>query len=192
VWYFRICVTEQPQAAPATPAAPVATESAVPPLSARPLGERAITIYKSLKGLLELALALLLFVMLALGDHHSPVIALMHTVRRHLVRPWSIDLADEITETMTHRHIMFAALALTFDGVLTSIEGWAMRRGHAWGHWLVVVSTGALLPFDIRACIRNGTFLEYVGTLLNIAVVVYLVRHTRAKTRKPRDGPIRN
>jgi uncharacterized membrane protein (DUF2068 family) len=150
------------------------------------LGVRAIVAYKFIKGLGELVLALTLVVLLALGLAPS----LRHfaaELRYHVSRAWSVRLAELVMRGATRRGIELTSLALTLDGVLTVVEGWALRRGHVWGPWLVVAATGGLLPFEVYQLVRHVRVSHVLALGLNLLIVVYLahraLREHRARRR---------
>ena len=74
------------------------------------------------------------------------------------------------------------------------MEGFALRAGRWWAPWLVVIATGALLPWEVIAAVRKPGWLRIGILAVNVAVVAYLlvtvVRAHRARTiDKPVHGP---
>lgn len=151
-----------------------------------PRGERVIATYKTVKGAVQLAFAGALLVVVLTGR-----VPLLHEVaaelRHHLVRAWSIALAQKIVGGVTPHHVTVTALALALDGLVTSLEGYALRRGHGWGRWMVVVATGSLLPFELAAFARRRHWVELAAFALNFAIVAYLAR--RAVAQRRAGGP---
>lgn len=158
-------------------------------MATAPSGERVIAIYKTLKGVLQLVLAGALVVVLLTG--HVPILhEFAAELRHHASRVWSIALAQAIVRGMTPHGVIVTVLALALDGALTSLEGWALRRGHWWGRWTVVVATGSLMPFELFAFVRRRHWLELAAFALNFAIVAYLarrafVRHRETKLARP-------
>jgi uncharacterized membrane protein (DUF2068 family) len=148
-------------------------------------GVRLITLYKLLKGGVALAGALALAVLL-LAHATGPIEALGHEIRHHFAGAWSVELAKLLLSAAQPHHLWLVALALTLDGGLTLVEAWALRRGHWWGAWLVVIATSSLVPFEIVALVHAVHFTRVVVLLVNVAIVVYLVR--RAPRRRPTSG----
>ena len=142
-------------------------------------GERIIATYKTLKGALQLVLAGAVIVVVLTG-HGAALHDLAVDLWHHASRRWSIALARAIAGRATPHGFLVAALALAFDGVLTSVEGWALRRGHWWGRWTVVVASGALLPFEVEAFVRREHWIELAAFAFNLAIVVYLARQALA------------
>jgi uncharacterized membrane protein (DUF2068 family) len=148
-------------------------------------GVRLIVVYKWVKSLLQLALAITLVVLILAGlaDHlHTVAIAL----REHVVSIWSIRLADLLVTVTTHRHLSMTALALALDGVFSFVEGWSLWRGYAWGPWLVVVATGSFIPFELRQLLRQIRLGRCLVLVVNLVIVAYLVRRTRRESEAAR------
>jgi uncharacterized membrane protein (DUF2068 family) len=145
-------------------------------------GERAIATYKTLKGALQLVVAGALAIVIVTG-HDATVGDVVTELAHHASRAWSIALAHAVARGVTRRGLQLTAFALAADGVLTSFEGWALRRGHAWGRWMVVIATGSLLPFELFAFARGRHWMELAAFALNFTIVAYLAH--RATGRRP-------
>jgi uncharacterized membrane protein (DUF2068 family) len=154
--------------------------------AANDLGVRAIIAYKTVKGALQLVLAAVLLLLLPLGLspwlHH-----LAYRLREHATRAFSIRLAELLLNNSTAGKVALAAAALALDGLLTSVEGWALRRGHTWGEWLVVVASGSLLPLEAHALAKTRHWPHLVGLLLNLAIVIYLARQAWLRHRRTKE-----
>jgi len=154
------------------------------------VGERVIATYKTLKGALQLALAGAVIVVVLTG-HVAALHDVAAEVGHHASRAWSIALAHAIVASVTPHGLNALALALALDGVLTSLEAWALRRGHGWGRWMVVVATGSLMPFELMAFARYRHWTEIAAFALNFVIVAYLAKravacHRDAKSEVPR------
>jgi uncharacterized membrane protein (DUF2068 family) len=152
-------------------------------------GVRAIMIYKAVKAVLQLALALLLIVLLPRGLP-AELHALAGTLRQHLTHAWALELAALLERGSTPHGVALASLALGLDGSLTAIEAAALRSGRAWGSWLVVAATGALLPFELLELVRSLRPSRALLLIVNLAIVLYLARRAwRERTlRRRRAG----
>ena len=82
-------------------------------------------------------------------------------------------------------------VALLADGVVSLIEGWALLHGRWWGPWLVVVATGALLPWEIWELIARPTWIRGALFVINLAVVAYLLREVAREHRELVDASAR-
>ena len=148
-------------------------------------GERIIAAYKTVKGALQLVLSGVLVAVLVTGA--VPALRGVATdFSHHLSRHWSIALAQMLARGVTPHHVIVTAIALALDGILTSLEGWALRRRRWWGAWMVVVATGSLLPFELVAFARKGHWTELAAFALNLVIVAYLARHALARRRNLR------
>jgi uncharacterized membrane protein (DUF2068 family) len=150
---------------------------------------RAIAGYKTVKGALQLAGGALLFALLPFGlapwMHHAA-----QALRDHVTRAAGVWMAERLLRHTSVGGLEVLGAALCLDGVLTSVEGWALRRGYPWGEWLVVVATGALIPFEARAFWRRPHLFPLVVLALNLAIVVYL-GHRVWRQRRAHERPRR-
>ncbi len=143
---------------------------------------RVITTYKWVKGAVQLLLgtALLVSLALGLGDELADW---AHGFRNHSTRAYAVLLGRALERATTPRGLHITVLALLIDGVVTSIEGWALERRHRWGPWLVVGVTGALLPFEVFELFHHFRWLRVLVLVVNAGVVAFLVVHARAQAR---------
>jgi uncharacterized membrane protein (DUF2068 family) len=157
------------------------------PRAPNEIGLRLIVGYKLVKAVLEVAFgaALLLFATKVTDELRS---AVLH-FRDHATSAWSISLADKVVREGTPRHLVVAAVASLLDGVVTSIEAWALHSGVRWGAWLVVGTTACLLPFEVLSLTRKVTAGRVTLLFVNTAIVAYLVRReSSGHTGPPRPS----
>ena len=118
--------------------------------------------------------------LLALGALNAGAEALSATLAQvlldHFTRAWALQLATLIVVAGTTVHIRIAAIAAFADAVLSVVEGLALRAGRWWAPWLVVIATGALLPWELLEVVRHPQWGRFLVLALNLAVVVYLLR----------------
>jgi len=143
---------------------------------------RAIIIYKWVKGAVQLLLAAALLVSLVLG-FGDEIADWAHGFRNHSTRAYAVVLGRALERATTPRGLHISLLALTVDGIVTCVEGWALERKHRWGPWLVVGVTGALLPFEIYELFHHFRWIRVLVLAVNVAVVAFLVMHARAMAR---------
>jgi uncharacterized membrane protein (DUF2068 family) len=67
-----------------------------------------------------------------------------------------------------------AIALILLDATSTAVEGIGLHYRQRWAAWLVVVATGALVPFEIHGLIRHPTPLRVVVLAVNLAIVGYL------------------
>ena len=156
-------------------------------------GVRAVILYKTIKGGAEIALAVVLGLLLLLRETEG-LHDVAAAIRHHVTGGWSVRLADFLVAGTSHHSIVITVIALTLDGALTSVEGWALARNHWWGPWLVVVASGALLPIELLELVRKPRVGHLIILLMNAAIVVYLARKAlrehalRKKLKEPDPG----
>jgi uncharacterized membrane protein (DUF2068 family) len=140
---------------------------------------RAIILYKSLKAALQLSMALVLAIWWPLGLPRA-LVHLAAWLRHHLTHGWAAHLAELLAPLLaaesSSRRILFAIGALGLDGILTGVEGWALHTGRTWGAWLVVATTGSLLPFEVYEFLRVRRWSRLLIFIVNAAILVYLAR----------------
>ena len=103
-------------------------------------------------------------------------------LREHATQGWAARLASVLLLGAEPRHLLWAALGLGLDGSLTALEAWALRRGRAWGAWLVVGATAALLPVELFELWRSPHVSRAALLALNALICVYLARRARAES----------
>lgn len=140
----------------------------------RERGVAAIIAYKFIKAGLWVVLALVIGVMTRLGLG-ADLLGLADHLRHH-AGAWSLELAALLTRAATRRGLWTLVLALLADAAASTFEGWALLRGRWWGPWVVVVSTGALMPFEFVAFARHPHPVRAFIFLVNVAIVAYLAR----------------
>jgi len=145
------------------------------------IGVRVIVVYKLAKAAAELVLAALLTVVLIGGEEsraHDVAIALT----RHVTGAWSVELTALIARAAAPHSVELAIVALVLDGALTLGEGWALYRGFTWAPWIVVVTTGSLIPFELFELAHRPRAGRVLIVAANTIIVAYLAaRVARAR-----------
>jgi uncharacterized membrane protein (DUF2068 family) len=141
---------------------------------------RAIVLYKAIKAVSGFAVAAVFTVILVSGSsvHLHGVAA---KLREHVTAAWAVLLADAVVSVTERRHLAVATAALALDGVITSVEWYALSRGRTWGEWLVVAATSSLIPFEVYELVAHGHLGRVVVLVVNIAIAAYLARHAWKK-----------
>jgi len=137
---------------------------------------RAIVLYKLARGGLSLLAALVIALLVARGGAGS-LEALAHALREHWTTGVSGHAAAWLLQVLDVHHAWLAVAALALDGALTTLEGYALRRGQRWGYWLVVLVAAAFVPFELWSWLHTPTLGRALILLANVAVAVYLARH---------------
>lgn len=148
---------------------------------------RAIILYKSLKAALQLSMAVVLAIWWPLGLPRA-LLLLSRWLRHHLTHGWAAHLAGLLAPLLaaqsTSRRILFAIGALSLDGILTAVEAWALHTGRTWGAWLVVATTGSLLPLEVYEFFRVRRWSRLLIFIINVAIFVYLARRAWRERRR--------
>jgi uncharacterized membrane protein (DUF2068 family) len=160
------------------------TSSAAPPApQRRELILRLIILEKLVRGILALALAIALTVLLVTGTSVR-LHGVVRGIREHVTSAWAVFLADAVVSVTERRHLVVATSAIFLDGIAVMVEWYLLWKGHTWGEWLVVATTSSLIPFEIVSLVREPHAGRVAILLFNIAIVVYLVRHALRRRRK--------
>ncbi len=148
----------------------------------RERGVALIILYKRVKAGLWVLLAVALAVLSRMGLEQELLAFADHL--RHHAGAWSVELAELVMRAASGRGLHVVELALVADAGMSLVEAWALSRGHAWGPWLVIVTTGSLLPFEIVALVRKPHAVRVMVLLVNAAIVAYLVNKERREWRE--------
>jgi len=155
----------------------------------RAIGLEAIIDFKLLKAAVEVVVGLLLVVVLLRGTEAGAA-TLAQMVIDHVSRAWALRAATAIVLTGTTGHVKIAAAGAFADAALSAVEGLALRAGRWWAPWLVVIATGALLPWETFEAVRRPGWLRIALLAVNVAVVVYLLKAVvRQKRARAIDRP---
>ena len=151
----------------------------------RAIGLEAIIDYKLIKAVAEAALGIVLLVFLLRGAEAGAA-TLAQMVIDHSSRAWALQAATAIVLTGTTAHLKLATAGAFADAVVSAVEGLALRAGRWWAPWLVVIATGALLPWELIRALRRPGWLRVAVLVINAAVVVYLLRTVAREHRADR------
>ena len=138
---------------------------------------RLVILYKLTRAVVSLLLSALLAGLAATGRTALIDDVAIH-VRHHATSAWSIELANLLVAALTPQHLWMLAGAMALDGSFTLVEWWALDRT-SWGPWLVVIATGAFLPFEVVALMRHADVGRALLLALNVTVALYLARRAR-------------
>jgi uncharacterized membrane protein (DUF2068 family) len=72
--------------------------------------------------------------------------------------------------------------ALGYAAMLVT-QGIGLLRGKTWAEWLTVLVTASFVPLECWEIARGPTAAKVALLVVNSAIVIYLVRHLRAKQR---------
>jgi uncharacterized membrane protein (DUF2068 family) len=150
----------------------------------RERGLQIIVAYKFGKAALWFVFAIVLLAGMQLGIEDK-LYGVAHALRHH-AHAWSLRLADLVVRAASRRGLWTIMVALVADGSMSLVEGWALIHGAWWGPWVVVVATGALLPFEVVALLRHPHIMRALLFLVNLVIVAYLLRAALRERKKER------
>ncbi len=148
---------------------------------------RVIIGYKVIKGSLTVAAGFIIGGALYFG--FGPRLQ-AHAARIHFhgTSAWALYLAEMFAKFTTPRWLRWSSVALELDGAVCFLEAWALRKGHAWGPWLVVAITALFLPTEVYELLRHPRPSRAVLLLANLAILLFLAwyarRHSAQRTRQ--------
>lgn len=142
------------------------------------VGLRLVIAYKLAKAGGELVLA----GVLAFAEHGA-VREIATLLGRHVTGAWSLHLSALLARASAPHAVALATVALVLDGMLTLGEGWALHRRFVWAPWVVVISTGSLLPFEVFELVRAPHPIRVLILVVNLGIVVYLAAHAIREIR---------
>ena len=138
-------------------------------------GLRVIILWKCVKVALLVAVAIAAFT-LAGSDLHAAGVRVVtwlgldpagHRVARVLAM---------LAGMTPGRVAAIGAGALGYSVVL-AVEAWGLHRRRAWAEWLTIIVTSSLVPFEIYELAAHPSIGKALTLLVNIAIVIYLLRH---------------
>ena len=141
----------------------------------RAVGLEAIIVYKLVKACASGILGIAALVLLYRGAEAAAA-TLAETLLEWSTRAWVLKAATLLVIGATSAHVKWAAIVAFGDAVLSAVEGLALRGGKWWAPWLVVVATGAFLPWELIELAVHPGWIRLGVLLVNLAVLAYLLR----------------
>lgn len=156
----------------------------------RPFGLALIAVYKLTKAF---ALALGGLVVFRLGPIRL-VERLLHLVARLRLDPDDrlIHLAIAKISGLEPEELAAIGVGLVVYGLLYAVEGIGVWFQKVWAEYLVILTTGLLIPFEVYEVFRKPGSLRVAVLGVNVLVVVYLVKVLCLGFRGPNSGEPRS
>jgi uncharacterized membrane protein (DUF2068 family) len=151
-----------------------------------PAGVRVIVVYKLVKAVLMLAAAIALWAGIRVGLA-TWLARLALDLTERAVHPLLARLCQWLSLAFAPGRVGLLELLLVGDAIVSAVEAWALRRGHAWGRWLVLLATSALLPLEIYELFHRPGYSRALVFVVNALIVLYLVRRMRRHLDPMRD-----
>jgi uncharacterized membrane protein (DUF2068 family) len=146
------------------------------------VGVRLIVGYKIGKAIVQAALVATLPVLRRLGVT-ARLQALTSDLAEHVVHGWTAGLARLLAALLAPNHLTLISLVLGVDAALSAVEAWALHRRLRWAPWLIVIASGALIPFEIYEIARRARAGRVAALVVNVAIIAYLIRRARREQR---------
>lgn len=165
------------------------------PRSARPRPARprsaqdkwiiAIGVFKLLHGMLFVlvgigALRLLHKDLMEVTEHF--ILAMRFNPEGHFV-----NLVLEKVAMIDHHKLKEISAAILSIAGLYLIEGTGLVLEKAWAEFVTLILTASFLPWEIFELVRRVTWIKIGLTIINVAVVVYLLYYVKMRMRERRQ-----
>jgi uncharacterized membrane protein (DUF2068 family) len=153
-------------------------------------GLRTVAVFEALKGVLALASAYFLTVMIRRDvDFEEAAEHILFSLHINPSRHWSQEFLHAADKISGVNLAMISAIAITY-AALRFAEGYGLWKQRAWAEWLAIISGCAYLPFEIYKVIRRPNELHWAILGINILVVLYIAwvrwdEITAARQRAP-------
>jgi uncharacterized membrane protein (DUF2068 family) len=141
----------------------------------RPAGLQTIIVYKLTKAAVQAMLGIAAIWLLVRGAEAGAA-TLAEFLLEHFTGAWAMEVSTFLVRATTAGRVKVLAFAMFGDGVLSAVEGFALRAGRWWAPWLVVIATSALLPIEIWELARRPGWGRAAIIVVNLAVAAYLLR----------------
>jgi len=142
-----------------------------------------IIIFKLVKGMLFLSLAIVLY---TLSDNNLPqeykdflaqpaIQAVLHTLRVHPGNKFFTHLAEQVGQ-LTEAKVLWAAAGTCFYSLFSLVEGVGLIFRVSWAGWMAIGESAFFIPIEVYELTRPAKFSwVVVGVLIiNIIIVWYL------------------
>jgi uncharacterized membrane protein (DUF2068 family) len=115
--------------------------------------------------------------------HHDVADALRHWVHVLGLAPGDRIVRGALAEAgvLGDRQLREIGVVALVYALLFALEGTGLLLGRPWGEWVSIVITGSFVPVEVYETVRAPHVVRAVGTLVNIAAVVYLVSRVRKR-----------
>jgi uncharacterized membrane protein (DUF2068 family) len=90
---------------------------------------------------------------------------------------------DHVQDITPHR-LKEISLASISYAVVATVEGIGLIKEKVWAEYLTIILTASFLPFEIIEIIHHLTWMKVVVTLINVAVLVYLIFYVQRMRKR--------
>ena len=138
-------------------------------------GLRLIIIWKAIKAVLLFALGIGAFALVH-RDVQTLATELAEWLGLDAGHPYVEKALTRIAGLTPQRITLIGIGAIIYSCVLTA-QAWGLHQRKVWAEWLTVGLTSALIPVEIYELIHRASIGKAIALAVNIAVVLYLLRH---------------
>jgi uncharacterized membrane protein (DUF2068 family) len=138
-------------------------------------GLRVIIVWKAIKAAILVALGIAAFTLAHsdIAKLGADFVAWLHI---DAGRPTVQHALAKLAGLTPHRITAIGVGAILYACLLT-IQAWGLHRRRLWAEWLTVGVTSSLIPFEIYELIKHPTIGKVIALVVNVAIVLYLLRH---------------
>ncbi len=140
---------------------------------------KGIAIFEAFKGLLVLLSG---FGLLALidGDVQAAGEKIVEHLHLNPAHHYPQIFIQGLVKLGNTNHTLIAIGAIVYS-TIRLLEGYGLWYDRSWAEWMAILSTGAYLPFEFYDIWEKQTAIRIGITVLNIALLIYLIMVRRAK-----------
>jgi uncharacterized membrane protein (DUF2068 family) len=97
-----------------------------------------------------------------------------------------VNLILEKVAQINPRDIRRISAVIFAIAALDALEGTGLVLEQAWAEFVTLILTASFLPLEIYEILRRMTWIRVSLTLINLAVVIYLIYYVQARMRERR------
>ncbi len=86
---------------------------------------------------------------------------------------------------LDNRKLKELSVGTFFYSALLMTEGIGLSLGKRWAEYFTIIVTSTLIPLEVYELAKRVSLAKFIVLLINMAVVGYLVRELRRKTKEP-------
>src|SRR5881397_803021 len=143
-----------------------------------------IIIFKLVKGMLFLSLAIVLY---TLSDNNLPqeykdflaqpaIQAVLHTLRVHPGNKFFTHLAEQVGQ-LTEAKVLWAAAGTCFYSLFSLVEGVGLIFRVSWAGWMAIGESAFFIPIEVYELVHRFSLTVFVILVINIVIVWYLSKN---------------
>jgi uncharacterized membrane protein (DUF2068 family) len=141
-----------------------------------------IGIFKIIK-----AIALIILSIAALRLIHADIVNdIDHWSMRFHIAPGDRHVQELVVKLLavTSKRWEVVSAVLMFYAAMFMTEGIGLLLLKHWAEWMTVITTSALIPFEIYEICVHPTWLKALAMVINVVVALYMVFRVRRESRE--------